>query len=152
MTLHWTVKRISIAAISAFIFFSYECWAREASSIAKVGRRSLAKIIQAQDFPEEESIWESEPIEIFDANIQILDKISGKVFKGTIHKDEKVSFGTISLVLKRCFKNSPEDKKEVYVFLEIYENNRKIFANWLFASSPSTNLFCHSMYNVQVEF
>ncbi|MCR5224972.1 MAG: DUF2155 domain-containing protein [Alphaproteobacteria bacterium] len=152
MTSHWTVRKTSVVIASVCALFAFDCNARDGQSKLKVAKRSLANIIQSQDFPEEESIWESEPIEISDVNLQILDKISGKVFRGKISKDKKVSFGTISIVLKRCFKNRPEDKKEIYAFLEIEENERVMFANWLFASSPSTNLFCHPTYNVQIEF
>ena len=146
MKSNWIIQRISILIISASVFCCFESFSKTKA------RRSLAEIVQTQDFPEENSLWESDPIEISEVNVQILDKVSGKVFKGKMRLNHSVSFGTISLVLKKCFKTSPEDKNEIYAFIAISENDKVIFANWLFASSPSTNLFCHPMYNVQIEF
>ncbi|GHT91242.1 hypothetical protein FACS1894122_03300 [Alphaproteobacteria bacterium] len=100
----------------------------------------------------EDSIWDSYPIEIYDVNIQILDKISGKIFRRNIKTNESIKFGNISLKLKRCFKNSPEDSKEIYAYIEVYENKRKIFSNWKFASHQSVNLMEHPVYDIKVEF
>ncbi|MDR0968456.1 MAG: DUF2155 domain-containing protein [Holosporaceae bacterium] len=116
------------------------------------GKRSIKEIVQNEDFEEEPSIWDSEPIEIDDATVQILDKVSGKVYREKIKLNQPKVFGSIELTLKRCFKNSPEDDKEIAAFIEIKENERTIFANWLFASSPSINLFSHPLYDVRVEF
>lgn len=101
---------------------------------------------------EKKSIWDSEPIEVNNVNVQILDKISGKVFRRNIKVGEPIIFGNIQLNLKRCFKNSPEDYKETCAFIEIQENNKIIFARWLFASSPSINLFSHAVYDTRIEF
>ncbi len=101
---------------------------------------------------EKKSIWESDPVEIDNVNIQILDKISGKVFRKNIKVEDPIIFGSIKLKLKKCFKSSPEDYKEIYSFIEIYENNTIIFAKWLFASSPSINLFSHAVYDARIEF
>lgn len=101
---------------------------------------------------EKKSIWESDPIEIDNVNIQILDKISGKVFRKNIKVEDPIIFGSIKLNLKKCFKSSQEDYKEIYSFIEIYENNKIIFAKWLFASSPSINLFSHAVYDARIEF
>jgi hypothetical protein len=122
-----------------------------------VGFCSTAAIAEDNDVDregnlDEVSLWNSLPIEQFEANIQILDKISGKVFRQKIKLGTPVTFGTISIKLKRCFRNSPEEKKEVYAFLEVEENEQKIFSNWLFASSLSINLFAHPVYDLRVEF
>ena len=101
---------------------------------------------------EKKSIWESNPIEIDNVNIQILDKISGKVFRKNIKAGDPIIFGSIKLNLKRCFKSSPEDYREIYSFIEIYENNKMVFAKWLFASSSSINLFSHAIYDARIEF
>lgn len=97
------------------------------------------------------SIWESNPIEIDAVNVQVLDKISGKVIKKRIKVGEPIEFGGIQVTLKRCFKNAPEDSKEIYAFVEIGER-KSLFARWLFASSPSINIFEHPQYDVRVGF
>jgi hypothetical protein len=113
---------------------------------------SLSACLASDDGMKDPSIWDSYPIEIDNANIQILDKISGKVFRQTIKVNKQITFGNIQLTLKRCFKNSPEDSKEIYAYIEIHENGAMIFSKWLFASSPSINLFSHPIYDVRTEF
>ncbi|MDR0753241.1 MAG: DUF2155 domain-containing protein [Holosporaceae bacterium] len=118
----------------------------------KDGRRTLKSFVQGEDFAEESSLWESDPIEIDSVKIQILDKISGKVYRESIKLNYKKKFRSIELELKRCFKNSPEDEKEISAFVEITENGNVVFSNWLFASSPSINLFSHPIYDIRIEF
>ena len=113
---------------------------------------TLSDLVEEIDSSDVDSIWDSRPEEIYHAQIQILDKISGKVFRKIIKIGEPYRFGNMRMDLKRCFQNSPEDKNEIVAFVEIYENDNKIFANWLFASAPSVNLFEHPIYDVRVEF
>ncbi|MDR0678370.1 MAG: DUF2155 domain-containing protein [Holosporaceae bacterium] len=116
-------------------------------------KRHLKEIIEHEDFGmEESSIWESNPIEIDNVNVQILDKISGKVHVENITLNSPKIFGSITLKLKRGFRNSPEDDKEISAFIEITEKGEVIFAKWLFASSPSVNLFSHPIYDIRIEF
>lgn len=99
-----------------------------------------------------ESIFESRPIEIDSANVQILDKISGKKYHTKLFLNKTEKFGSIEITLKRCFKNSPEDENEVYAYIEIKEQDKVIFSKWLFASAVSVNIFSHPVYDVRVEF
>jgi hypothetical protein len=115
-------------------------------------RRFLKDLIQDENFEDDVSIWESKPLEIYAAKIQILDKISGKVFRQKLQTNMPVTFGSIKLTMKRCFQNNPEDSKEICAFIEIVEKDEIIFSKWLFASSPSVNLFIHPVYDVRVEF
>lgn len=106
---------------------------------------------KGNDDQEEASIWDSRPEEISAVNVQILDKISGKVIKRRIEVGQPLEFGGIKVTLNRCFKNAPEDPREIYAFIEISER-RPIFSRWLFASSPAINLFEHSQYDIRIEF
>lgn len=117
----------------------------------KTSERDLAKTEENVVEEESSSIWESNPIEINAVNVQVLDKISGKVLKKRIKVGEPLEFGGIQVTLKRCFKNAPEDSKEIYAFIEIGER-KSLFARWLFASSPSINIFEHPQYDVRVGF
>lgn len=98
------------------------------------------------------SIWESFPLKSDSVNIQILDKISGKVFRARMGTGQSVRFGTITIGLEKAFVNNPDDMDEVYAYIKIQEEGEIIFNNWLFASSPSINLFTHPVYDVRVEF
>jgi hypothetical protein len=116
-------------------------------------KRHLNEIIENKDFAvDESSIWESNPVEMNNVNVQILDKISGKVYMKNIKLNSPKTFGSIELKLRRCFINGPEDDKEITAFMEIKEEGEIIFAKWLFASSPSVNLFSHPIYDIRIEF
>lgn len=125
------------------------------SASASASINKTLKTQQEEDDEDEnlndDSIWDSKPEEISVVNIQILDKISGKVIKRRIEVGQPLEFGGIKVTLNRCLKNAPEDLPEVYAFIEISER-KSIFARWLFASSPSINLFEHPQYDVRVEF
>ena len=101
---------------------------------------------------EEDSIWDSYPEASRNVAIQILDKISGKVFCKTLKLGDTIKFGTIELFLEKAFKNSPDDPRESYALIRITEENKVIFYDWLFASSPSINLFAHPIYDIRVNF
>lgn len=90
-------------------------------------------------------------IEIDSASVQILDKISGKIFQKEISVDQPVKFGTIKITLIKAYKNNPQDDKETYAFLTIKEHGKVIFNNWLFASSPAINLMKHPVYDIRIE-
>ena len=128
-----------------------------------------------EESTEADSFWASQAIEIQEVQIQVLDKISGKVYRGKIRVGDPVAFGNLTILLKRAFKNDPSEDKEIYAYIEIYEsptdgpymdvsvdrfgnrviekiNGEKIFAKYLFASSPAINQFSHPIYDVRVEF
>lgn len=98
------------------------------------------------------SIWESDPVELDSIKIQVLDKISGKVFRSKLNVKQAIKFGTIEVDLIKAFKNSPDDNDEVYAYIEIKEKGKIVFNDWLFASSPSVNFFKHPVYDIRVEF
>jgi len=132
------------------ILFATSVFAENPRGYRKVRKMKdvLASVIPDAD----SSIWESFPLKSDSVNIQILDKISGKVFKSKIQTGCSVRFGTITINLEKAFVNSPDDMDEVYAYIKIYENGKVIFNDWLFASSPSINLFSHPVYDVRVEF
>lgn len=146
------MKKISLACacllFGATIFYGADAENSEADS----DKRSLRDALVEKNIIPEDSLWDSNPEEISEVNIQILDKISGKVFRQKLQRDEELNFGTICVVVKRIFKNPPDDDREIYAYVVIYENGRVIFSDWLFASAPAVNLFSHAVYDVRVEF
>ncbi|MBQ3565442.1 MAG: DUF2155 domain-containing protein [Alphaproteobacteria bacterium] len=108
-------------------------------------------VLMPFDDAEEESIWKSVPDEVDKVNVQILDKSCGKVFHEVLRLNEPFSFRTIKLTLKKAFSDQ-KDRREVYAYIEIQEKGKVIFLKWLFASSPSKNIFEHQLYDVRVEF
>lgn len=152
--------------------FDFRC----ASSIFFfVGLFLFENVFAVEKSAEADSFWNSQAIEIQEVQIQVLDKISGKVYRGKIKVGDPVAFGNLTILLKRAFKNDPSEDKEIYAYIEIYEsptdgpymdvsvdrfgnrvieriNGEKIFAKYLFASSPAINQFSHPIYDVRVEF
>ena len=139
-----------VSGISALFISGLACDFAVAES-DKTAEKGVAKTEENVVDEESSSIWEPNPIEISAVNVQVLDKISGKVLKKRIKVGEPLEFGGIQVTLKRCFKNAPEDSKEIYAFVEIGER-KSLFARWLFASSPSINIFEHPQYDVRVGF
>ncbi|MDR2681537.1 MAG: DUF2155 domain-containing protein [Holosporaceae bacterium] len=141
------------------IFFAIICFLGNQldASTQKISLQNTHNDVDADEIDENDddkadSIWDSYPVEIDGVNVQILDKISGKVFRRKVKLNEIINFGNIFLKLKRCFKNSPEDSKEIYAYIEVYENRKKIFSNWKFASHQSVNLLEHPVYDIKIEF
>ena len=113
---------------------------------------SMCKMVIEKDLISSDALWDSKPCVVSRVSLQILDKISGNVLRKEVNIGEEVHYGTLCVSVERAFKNSPDDRPEVYAYVKIQENEVTQFENWLFASSPSANLFVHAVYDVRVEF
>jgi hypothetical protein len=93
----------------------------------------------------------SEPV----ALLQGLDKITARVSKIEAPVGTPVRFGTLSIRVRDCEKNPPEETPESAAFLEIDEvrpgeMNLRVFSGWMFASSPALSALEHPVYDVNV--
>jgi hypothetical protein len=93
----------------------------------------------------------SEPI----ALLQGLDKITARVSKFEAPVGTPVQFGTLSIKVRDCEKNPPEETPESAAFVEIDERrpgevNLRVFSGWMFASSPALSALEHPVYDVNV--
>ena len=93
----------------------------------------------------------SEPV----ALLQGLDKITARVSKFEAPVGTPVQFGTLSIRVRDCEKNPPEETPESAAFLEIDEVrpgevNLRVFSGWMFASSPALSALEHPVYDVNV--
>ena len=93
----------------------------------------------------------SEPV----ALLQGLDKISARVSKFEAPVGTPVRFGTLSIRVRDCEKNPPEETPESAAFLEIDElrpgeDRVRVFSGWMFASSPALSALEHPVYDVNV--
>lgn len=139
----WKMQKIKFSIyICFFSFFSV-------FAESYTGYSPKSEVNEASQNPQ---IWESQAEEIDSVNVQVLDKISGKVFRTEVKLNQQIQFETLTIQLKRCFRNSPDDSSEIYAYLIIKEGERVWFSGWLFASAPAVNLFEHSVYDVRVEF
>ena len=93
----------------------------------------------------------SEPV----ALLQGLDKITARVSKFDAPVDNAVRFGTLSIRVRDCEKNPPEEAPESAAFLEIDELRPgearvRLFSGWMFASSPALSALEHPVYDVNL--
>jgi hypothetical protein len=94
----------------------------------------------------------SEPV----ALLQGLDKITARVSKFEAPVEARVRFGTLSIRVRDCEKNPPEETPESAAFLEIDEMRpgdntaRRLFSGWMFASSPALSALEHPVYDVNL--
>ncbi len=93
----------------------------------------------------------AEPIAV----LQGLDKITARVSKFDAPVGKTVQFGTLSITVRDCEKNPPEERPESAAFLEIDEvrpgeGEVKRFSGWMFASSPALSALEHPVYDINV--
>jgi hypothetical protein len=93
----------------------------------------------------------SEPIAV----LQGLDKITARVSKFDAPVGQPVRFGTLSIIVRDCERNPPEERPESAAFLEIDEvrpgeGEVQRFSGWMFASSPALSALEHPVYDINV--
>jgi hypothetical protein len=91
--------------------------------------------------------------EAAEAVLQGLDKVTARVSTFEAPIGLPVRFGTLEIVAAACVKKPPEEPPETAAFLDIYEDRpgearQKIFAGWMFASSPALDPLEHPVYDV----
>ena len=89
------------------------------------------------------------------ALLQGLDKITARVSKFEAPVGTPVRFGTLSIRVRDCQKNPPEETPESAAFLEIDElrpgeASLRVFSGWMFASSPALSALEHPVYDVNL--
>ena len=115
-------------------------------------RLSLAVAILALATP---NVATAETIAEPVALLQGLDKITARVSKFEAPVGTPVRFGTLSIRVRDCEKNPPEETPESAAFLEIDELrpgevNLRVFSGWMFASTPALSALEHPVYDVNV--
>ncbi len=89
------------------------------------------------------------------ALLQGLDKITARISQFEAPVGTPVRFGTLSIRVRDCEKNPPEETPENAAFLEIDEvrpgeARTRLFSGWMFASSPALSALEHPVYDVNV--
>jgi hypothetical protein len=89
------------------------------------------------------------------ALLQGLDKITARISQFEAPVGALVRFGTLSIRVRDCEKNPPEETPENAAFLEIDEvrpgeARTRLFSGWMFASSPALSALEHPVYDVNV--
>ncbi len=87
------------------------------------------------------------------ARMQAMDKITGRVSEIDIPVNGSATFGSFSIVIRKCYTHTPEETPENIAFVDVvdnYDNDSKIniFKGWMHSSSPALNAVEHPIYDV----
>lgn len=88
------------------------------------------------------------------AIIQGLDKTIAKTSNLEIKVGEYVLFGSLKIIVHRCWQAPLAQEPESKILLEIFETQisnkqeKRIFYGWIFASSPSLSGLEHPIYDI----
>lgn len=82
-----------------------------------------------------------------------LDKITGRIIAFEVAINETVQFGSLYVTPRVCYSRPATEAPQTTVFMEVEETEpgskaKKIFAGWMFASSPGLNAVEHPVYDV----
>ncbi|MBM3481769.1 MAG: DUF2155 domain-containing protein [Alphaproteobacteria bacterium] len=89
------------------------------------------------------------------AKLQALDKVTARISALDAPIDSVVTFGTLEVTVRSCYKAPPEEPPENAVFLEIRELRRNeeprvVFTGWMFSSTPGLSTLEHPVYDIWV--
>lgn len=89
------------------------------------------------------------------AELQGLDKVTARTQRFFAPVGEATRFGTLAITVGDCLVNVPEAPPESVAYLTIVDNKpgqapEKLFAGWMFASTPSLSTLDHGVYDVRV--
>lgn len=94
-------------------------------------------------------------IQMQEAVLQGLDKITARISTIKVAVGETVSFGSLQITLRACDKRPPEETPESAAFLQVVEQKPgeqpvTRFSGWMFASSPALSAMEHPVYDLWV--
>ena len=117
--------------------------------LPRLGSLALGLAVAVASWASAETI--SEPV----ALLQGLDKITARVSKFDAPVGNPVRFGTLSIRVRDCEKNPPEETPESAAFIEIDELRPgearvRLFSGWMLASSPALSALEHPVYDVNL--
>lgn len=89
------------------------------------------------------------------AELQGLDKVTARTQRFHAPVGQTTRFGTLEIKVDDCLVNVPEAPPESVAYLTITDHKpgqaeEKLFAGWMFASTPSLSALDHGVYDVRV--
>ena len=82
-----------------------------------------------------------------------LDKVTGRITSFEVALNETVQFGALQVTPRVCYTRPPTETANTDTFVEVNEVTlqgevKRIFAGWMFASSPGLHAVEHPIYDV----
>lgn len=89
------------------------------------------------------------------AELQGLDKVTARTRRFVAPVGQSTNFGTLEIAVRDCLVNTPDAPPEAAAYLTIIDHKpgqpeRKLFAGWMFASTPSLSALDDGVYDVRV--
>ncbi len=89
------------------------------------------------------------------AELQGLDKVTARTRRFVAPVGEPTQFGTLEITVGDCLVNTPDAPPESAAYLTIVDHKpgqaeQKLFAGWMFASTPSLSALDDGVYDVRV--
>lgn len=89
------------------------------------------------------------------AELQGLDKVTARTQRFYAPVGKSTRFGTLEITVGDCLVNVPEAPPESVAYLTIIDHKpsqaeEKLFAGWMFASTPSLSALDHAVYDLRV--
>ena len=87
--------------------------------------------------------------------LQGLDKVTARTRRFFVGVGETTKFGTLDIAVADCLVNTPDAPPESTAYLTIVDHKpgqpeQKLFAGWMFASTPSLSALDDGVYDVRV--
>ena len=84
--------------------------------------------------------------------LQALDKTTGRTSFLTVKVNQPSEDGDLTVLVKKCLKNPPEENPENSVFMTITDTitNEDVFSGWMFSSEPALSAMDHAVYDIWV--
>lgn len=86
-----------------------------------------------------------------------LDKVTARISTLEANIGQTVTFGSLSITVRRCQRSRPDQKLERAAFLEIdstdpaTKQKKRVFSGWMFMSNPAISALEHPVYDVWVK-
>lgn len=141
-------KQISfiVNILAAFILVSFTYISHAQTSISKeVIENTVSDIVQ------KDSVELKEFIEMEFAKIIILNKITAKSVMENLKVNQVITFGDLSIILKKCVQNIDPFNSNNAMLISIDDSrfeNKNLFQGWIFSSNPSISTFEHPVYEI----
>ena len=89
------------------------------------------------------------------AELQGLDKVTARTQRFSAPVGETTRFGTLDIKVGDCLVNTPDAPPEAAAYLTIVDHKpgqaeQKLFAGWMFASTPALSAMDDGVYDVRV--
>ena len=89
------------------------------------------------------------------AELQGLDKVTARTRRFYAPVGKSTTFGTLAITVGDCLVNTPDAPPDSVAYLTIVDHKpgqpeQKLFAGWMFASTPSISALDDGVYDVRV--